>query len=100
MFRNVVHVSNFVPQTEEILEDYEQKSRTSTGAIVSTFMKRSPNEMEYPKESEFTLEAQLASGIPMQEINLGVMAPTEGESAEFAEYLSKQVEEIDNSKNE
>ncbi len=100
MFRNVVHVSNFVPQTEEILEDYEQKSRTSTGAIVSTFMKRSPNEMEYPKESDFTLEAQLASGIPMQEINLGVMAPTESESAEFADYLSKQVEQIENPKSE
>ena len=100
MFRNVVHVSNFVPQTEEILEDYEQKSRTSTGAIVSTFLKRSPNEMEYPKESEFTLEAQLASGIPMQEINLGVIAPTESESSEFANYLSKQVEQIENSKTE
>lgn len=100
MFRNVVHISNFVAQTEEILEDYEQKSRTSSGAIVSTFLKRSPNEMEYPKESEFTLEAQLASGIPMQEINLGVMAPTESESVEFANYLSKQVEQIENSKSE
>ncbi len=100
MFRNVVHVSNFIPQSEEVLEDYEQKSRTSSGAIVSTFMKRSPNEMEYPKESDFTLEAQLASGIPMQEINLGVMAPTENESAEFANYLSKQVEQIENSKTE
>lgn len=100
MFRNVVHITGIVKQDKEVLEDYELKQRTKSGALISTFMKRSPNEIVYPKESEFTLEAQLASGVPLEEININVMAPTENDDAEFADYLNKQVENIDNIKTE